>query len=519
MRIIGKYVKRPYKQHEVIISFEKKIGFYEGNSLGIALCLAMIEELLKFYNPPYTIAINPNNAFTGGVTETGDILNIGEKIIKQKVKTIFYSDIKNFVIPKLEETYAQFALTQLKELYPDRNLKIISVENFDDILNRRDLVEIKKINPAVRTAKFVKANSIGVILLSFILLFMFYLFLVDLDDNPSFITLDGNRAYIKNKHGKVLWDIFIYVDFTVYEQKLIRGNFLITDIDNDGDNEVIYKKPEFIENENRRFFTPNIICVDKNRNKIWEYTFDDSVYTQREGLHKSYSITEIGDTITIDGRKLLLFIANSRFSFSSAITFIDIQNGQRAFGTQWVSGHTKGAILRDINNDNQIDMIGVGADNGFEDVVLWATTLKDFEGYRPTTEEYRIYYKNPIKPIFYIRFPKIDYEIMMNYRIPGLTPFTLTFIEDKNSIRFETFISYLTISYQNKFGTLVYYYNHSTSEIDIIVDNQFRVIRDSLVTKGKLQPPFTDTKEYIEKVKSNILYYEYGKWMKREEMK
>lgn len=74
LELSKKYLKRLNKYHEVIISFDKRFGFYEGNSLGIALTLSFLEQLLKFYNPAYIIKIKEHSAFTGGVNDKGEVL-------------------------------------------------------------------------------------------------------------------------------------------------------------------------------------------------------------------------------------------------------------------------------------------------------------------------------------------------------------------------------------------------------------------------------------------------------------
>jgi hypothetical protein len=60
--------------------------------------------------------------------------------------------------------------------------------------------------------------------------------------------------------------------------------------------------------------------------------------------------------------------------------------------------------------------------------------------------------------------------------------------------------------------------DYNLKDFDIIVDNQFRVIRDTLVAQGKLKPPYTDTEDYKNIIKNNILYWQDGKWVKREEL-
>jgi hypothetical protein len=67
-------------------------------------------------------------------------------------------------------------------------------------------------------------------------------------------------------------------------------------------------------------------------------------------------------------------------------------------------------------------------------------------------------------------------------------------------------------------GNLWMKLDYNLKDFDIIVDNQFRVIRDTLVAQGKLKPPYTDTEEYKNLIKSNILYWKSGEWVKRNEL-
>lgn len=197
-----KYLSNVNKYHEVIVNFDKHLGFYEGNSRGTALTLSFLERLLKFYNPVYVINIGNHTAFTGGVDSNGKILSTGEEIIKQKVKTLFFSDIKCFVIPKCEENFAFDALTQLQKVYPKRKFKLIPVEDFSDVINRRDLVDIKRQKIIVRTGKFVKKNQISSVAIVLLSILFAFLFVVDWDNNPSYVTADGIRAYIRDEQGR-----------------------------------------------------------------------------------------------------------------------------------------------------------------------------------------------------------------------------------------------------------------------------------------------------------------------------
>ena len=325
------YVSKPYHYHEVIISFDKKDGFYGGNSLGIALTLAFLEHLLKFYNPTYVIKIKEFTAFTGGVTGTQKILPTGEEIIKQKVKAVFFSEINTFVIPKWEESYAHNQLLELKNEYPNRNLKLIPVEDIGDVLNRRDVVDIRKQKLVVRTGKFVKKNWVSAVVTVLLAGIFAFLFILDFDDNPATFSVDGQIVFIKNKNGKVLWTKNSPMALNLINETGLSPIFIkIVDINDDGLNEVIIVG-EKSSNPGSVSELEALKCYDAYGNVIWKYAFHDQVFSQREILDTDYGI-KILDTLNFDGGKSLYLISTNVRSFGSAVFSIDLSEWEKTPG-------------------------------------------------------------------------------------------------------------------------------------------------------------------------------------------
>ena len=321
LKLSKKYVKKPYKNHEVIISFDKKHGYYEGNSLGIALTLSFLEQILKFYNPAYIIKIKEQSTFTGGVTDTGEVLSVSEEIIKKKVAAVFFSEINTFVFPKCEETYAYFTLTQLKKSYPNRKLKLIPAEDINDVLNRRDVVDIKKQKLVVRSGKFVKKNWISAVATVLLAILFGYLFVMDFDDNPASFNVDGQSIYIKNINGKLLWKKNLSVPSDLIDSpNYIKGIVKIVDIDSDEQNEVLFAQLDDSLSSEKNF--SDIKCYSSEGELTWRYTFGDTVSSIREKLLPYYGLIII-DTLTINREKNLFIRANNTFSFSSAILRIE----------------------------------------------------------------------------------------------------------------------------------------------------------------------------------------------------
>jgi hypothetical protein len=506
LNISKQYVKKPYKYHEVIINFDKKEGFYEGNSLGIALTLSFLEEILKFYNPTYLIKLVDKSAFTGGLSESGEILNTSEYIIQRKVSAIFFSIINSFVIPKPEENYALFTLEQLKKNYSNRNLKLIPAENINDLLNRRDLVDIRKQKVVLRTAKFVKRNWISAVATVLLALFFAFLFVMDMNENPESLYAVGNKLFVKNKNGKILWTKLVSISdpYCSREAKIV-------DIDNNDLNEIIIcgeidPRTNLIKN------SAMVVCYNSGGEEVWNYIFQDTVLSDGEILNTEYTVS-ILDTVIFQGQKSLLLYASNLSSFSSAIFCLDLKTGERLPGTFWASGHIMEGTVKDIDNDGKKDIVGVGYENGYEDLVFFAYELDTLIKVRPTTEQYLIRNYPVSKMKSYIRFPKTDFDNYFRKRTPGYS--MNSFSKDDNHLKFRFGSSIPNSSDQPAVG---YEINYDLKNINVVIGSTFRVQRDTLVAHHKLEPPYTDTEEYKNIIKSKILYWKNGNWVKRNEL-
>ena len=79
IEIVGRYKRSINKYHEIIINFDRKLGEYSGNSLGVALVLAFLQELFIFYNTPINLKVPSDLAFTGGLDENAKVISVTNK--------------------------------------------------------------------------------------------------------------------------------------------------------------------------------------------------------------------------------------------------------------------------------------------------------------------------------------------------------------------------------------------------------------------------------------------------------
>ena len=200
-------------------------------------------------------------------------------------------------MPKDDEHFALYKLEELKNEFPLRNLNIVGIKDLNEILLRRDLVEIKKQKFVVRTGKFVVKNWAGVVFAVLLTVILTSFFALDLDDNPASLTTDGITLFVKNKNGKILWTKKVELPtVAIHNHYVLEHHCRIFDINEDGKKEVIITGPTLLNDQNNRDST-GLICFTKEGNVIWTYSFTDVVVSEREIMNPYYDLNII-DTLT-----------------------------------------------------------------------------------------------------------------------------------------------------------------------------------------------------------------------------
>lgn len=511
-----KFIPKIKSAHTVYLHFENKLGLYTGNSLGIALTLAFIEAILKYYNSATVVNVNGCIAVTGGIDDNSKIISTSKAIIEIKTEAVFYSDAQIFCVPKIDEIWAEEKLLELNEKYPDRNLKIVGLTDLNDLLDRRQIVDIRKQKLEIRTVKFVKKNWISAVAAVLLAVLFSYLYLIDWDKNPDSFYADGSSIHVKNKNGRTLLSIYHSLEKPFYlNSNAMKYILQLRDIDGDGANEIIYVSPQK-QTENNSTIQSSIMAIKNLTDTIWTYTFRDSVLSEREILSCVYTINII-DRANFNGVDALICYATNTTSFSNAVFLLDVKTGKRINKTHWCSGHITGGMLLDINKDGKDDLVLTGIDNGYEDAVIWGVELDELDGYRFTVPSYIIKNKSKSDLLFYLRIPKNDFERYIGTRTSSIEPGTLSYLASDSLITFIT-NSFSDRSQLNRITMIEYQLKPNLLDFNLYVGSGFRVLRDTIVAKGLLSEPYTDTKEYIEIQKQNILYWHNDNWVNRNQI-
>lgn len=508
---VRQIVKKLPLNYDVIISLDNKWGVVEGNSLGVALTLAFIKELLNYHNAAIHFNAPAITAYTGGIKSTGEISSVSEKIIEAKTTAVFFSGIKTFSVPSDDLQAALNTLMRLNEKYPERKLRIRAVEDFDDLINRRNLVDIKKISPVVRGGRFLRKHSATVFITLILFIVIMLSGIIDFDKNPAAIAYENQHIKVYNKNKKLLWSekSNTLFEFLLDGEKIKKQYAILYDVNDDGKNEIILSNKLFGQKMNEPEYN-NIVCYDNDKNLVWRHTFEEVVSTNATTFTSEYRTKFID--IYESNNQQILFILAKNFYFPSAVFGIDIRTGELVTDIFWHSGHLDGGLIQKDSVSQKDKLILGGVNNGFESACLIVLDIKDIAGQALAPPNYKLKDIPEANFLEYILIPPTDYSIATNNRYNGMSRDQLVF--EKNKIRYGVNEE----ASRGDIGSMLYYYFNADFKISFVeTGDYFQHNRDKLIKEGKLSPPFSYDTEYLIHLKNNVKYWDGKKFVNARE--
>jgi len=494
--------------------FDSQDYIYLGCSLGIgAICLAYNSILINELQTNY-FKFRKDCVFSGEISEEGKLVKLDDECLKIKLKTVFFSGYKKFIIPEDNIAEAKIELAHLTDKYPKRKLELIPVNSCEGIFNNLSIVE--RLNLKVRQklkAKY-KKNQV-VVNLIFVLLFIAISghfianFLVPyFDKNPISYDYINDRYLAFNKYGKKVFESEILEKIN-YD--LIKNNYyadkriIIDDINDDGIKEIIYLNSSNLDNLKKR----SIYCYQPSNHLIWSYSIPEKIlFYKNQGenyIDNSFiiAISAINDPKT--RAKKILYYGNYNDYFPYYIGLLDC-NGK--FISEFInSGHTGKISIFDIDNDGKDEIIAAGQNNlkMFNSACFIIFDPEFLSGVSPETN-----------PLGDNRIGLEKYYIILPRTVVLENANLLTGNESSKMPRNEaSFIlnrqkSNILVSTRETNDTpspsILYYFDDKMNLTNIDADDYFEIAYNHLLEK-KIIPDIT-LDEYLNTLKEKILWWD-----------
>ncbi|MCX7875887.1 MAG: hypothetical protein N2321_06930 [Melioribacteraceae bacterium] len=483
--------------YDLIINFNNSLANYNGNSIGLALTIGLIIELTNIHNLPIKINIQNKIALTGAVDNAGNTSPIEEDILKQKIEAVFFSPINIFVLPNSNEPQAKHFISELNKYYPNRKLKLVFVDSFIDILERRSIIEIQKKTFVQRAVKHTASNWVMYLMVLVFLLMTLVFIRREFDYNPVKYDFTSNLITFKNSSNITLFSLKDFFDVNnKISEDFLMYSILFIDVNKDGINEILYCFQDLCELSDS-LVSQGIALLDNKGKVIWKRKFEKYLTSDRENLRPPYSF-KILDTISINNNICVFLNCNNGNSYSNGIFILDLLNNKIISDTLWCFGSVN-KLMRIKNKNNEELLYIVSLNNSYEKACLTILKSSELKGQIPATKEYSYHNIPKAKILKSFLLPKSDFLNYYNYRNCSLAYFSTRYNNSLNEIIIITFEDNIFLN------GIIYTYNFKNDFFYVDIGNYFRVNRDSLVAKGILKKPFTDTKEYREILRKQIL--------------
>lgn len=473
--------------YSVWIIFNEQHGNYIGTSFGISLTLAMLEALAVFNNNTHFFKLSNGLAFTGSISSDGVIAPLPTGIAGKKAAICFFSDLHSLVVPRENEQEARDAVDVLRKEFPLRKFKIIGADSIKDLLDRRTLIDIRKQPFALRVVRAVIMHKIQAALFVLVMSAVTLLLFADFDNNPAQLAFQPDFFSVKNKYGKILW-IKKALEGSNYNEDIVR----IIDIDNDGKNEILITD-DYVHGTDSIKENGRTACYSSDGVLLWKHTFSASLETDVEKIPDSYKGGRIVDTIRVEGELRIVIFSNSNYSFPGCLYQITAKTGKETGKRLYHPGHFIKGVITEIYGKDKPTLLFTAINNSEECLAVGKIAFKDIGGFIPaiTRPQYHLKNTNAVLPEKYLLIPKSDYTVYFKQRTNTTRGLKL------KELNGEIFVC-LTIVEPGSLGGAAYNFTKNFDSVFTVIGSDFRVARDTLVAKGKLPLPYTDTPEYQE---------------------
>ncbi len=245
---------------EINLFYKNQNSIYKGESFILAASLISFCKYLDFRNSRHNFKISGASAFTGSIDSNGNLIKLPDVSIEAKINAVFFSWIKNVIVPSENLQLAEKIINTLNIEYPNRKLNVIGLKHIADIFSHNDVLKKETDSYTKHSYKIIKKHfvlssvSFAVIMFVIGLLLAFNFLPKNIKPLPQ-TTEDYYLIYTPDRENKWIFnnadyfgaDTIDFGDAAIGDQKFVSIEFWNNSVDLEGFNTSIEgnKKNEF----------------------------------------------------------------------------------------------------------------------------------------------------------------------------------------------------------------------------------------------------------------------------------
>jgi len=446
---------------------------------------------------------------TGLLSEEGKVEAVSEDSISYKVEAAFFSWLSYLVVPGNQKNSFEKHVKKLNRQYPNRQLKIIGLANFEDFIHDRRIVRYKRES---RTKYYLKKawqrkfSLTTIFTIGVLLMIVGHLWYGPIDKNPVIGKFEGSRLKIFNKSGQLL-KIF---DAGFRSEHQAGGNrtggrrpqVQFQDIDGDGINEIFWAK-----SSGKQVINQIQAWSLSGDSLIWErpLIFDINFPRKNSIVNNEYNLEEFHiEKISKDS---VLLVGNAELSalFPDVIFTADAKTG-KVIQKYIHPGYLYDLIMKDLNGDGVKEVLATGMNNAYWKAAITVLSITNLQGHAPTKGDYIVSNFKPADELSYLLIPK---TVLGHY----FDPVEKSNFGRKILIRNNEKLIYFSIveakppRFPNaKPPYLLAYFNTDMQPVGFGTSNEYDIMVRDLYQEGKI--PTMPDYDYFESFKDSLLYWD-----------
>jgi len=487
--------------------FDRKEYVYIGVSLGLgAVCLALnsifINTRSRFY-----YKFRNDTVFTGKIDEKGNLEKLESSTLKTKLRTLFFSPYRKFIIPEDNYSEARDELGELKKQYPNRDMQLIPLKNFRSACKNLDIVErfeigtFEKIKKGYAEYHATINLALTILILGIIVFFTVRHSIFLFDRDPVYPRVENRKITAYNKYDIKIWESDFNVEYrNRYEIDAITDQFVrLADIDNDGMNEIL--AIDWFSNDSA--IGRSIYCYTSGNNLKWTHVNKpENTYYNDVLFRDTYKLIrfEVAD-FEEDGYKEIISLGSLSPWFPCKVARLNHKGEETAY--YWNAGNLTDIEIIDVDGDRVDEVFCTGISNKKDylcgilivfdpDFISGASFLTDpLKDGKPGLEKY------------YVLFPKTV-----------LTRFNAS---NRNASRSVKYTMNKTILVEVSDGTgelgdinkpfILYEFDKNMNVISIGLSSAYDFQYNQLVDSNKIKP-IDDFISYEDSLKKSVRYWD-----------
>ncbi|MCX7833503.1 MAG: hypothetical protein N2490_04760 [Ignavibacteria bacterium] len=482
--------------------FDSDQYIYTGSSLQLAATsLAFNSILLTELNNQYYKFRN-DCVMTGALDDDGNVMKMDTDILELKIKGVFFSGYSKMILPEDNFADAIEILKSMKNIYPEKNLEIIPIKKADNIFTNLEIVErfdlkiLEKLKARYKKYNVAVNWVLSLLLIIFILLATVDYVIPRLDRNPIEYNYLDNHYSIFNKYGIEIWRSKILSDINreyYYDQLCPNSRCLLTDVDSNNINELIYLVRDYNDNDESR----SIFCSNPEI-KLFPFLLPIRTLNYPNDPIDNYNYYIKGIVLidcNADNREDILFWGLNSKYYPGIIGAIDF-NGN-IIAEYWNEGHTTIVKVFDIDGYGNKEIFVGGCNN--RDSIECAALIVFNPYYISGSSPYTNPLSNNKKGLekYYIIFPK---SIILKYTRRERNNVQNINYNINNTISCWTFEGEISEDL-----SICYQFDKDLNLLRVDCNDKFKNAYEKLIKEKNLDLP--DIQTYLNNLKSEVKWW------------